>query len=82
MVFAGSTTVFGDMETAGKLLQPVYLQEAIDMVHEYANTCVESSASIEDCANLGGNVHVASITKYGFSWVIEPIEDETEKAVS
>lgn len=81
MVFAGSTMVYGDMQIAGKLSQPMCLQEAIDMVKEYAMTCVENNTTIEDCTNLGGDVHVASVTKEGFSWVIEPIIDRTEKEV-
>jgi hypothetical protein len=72
MVFAGSTTVYGDMQIAGKLFQPVYLKEAIGMVHEYAQMCIENNTIIEDCTNLGGHIHVATITKEGFSWVIEP----------
>jgi hypothetical protein len=74
MVFSGSTTVYGDMEVAEKLSQPLNLREATSMVHEYAQTCVTGSASIEDCSNLGGHIHVATITKEGFSWVIEPIK--------
>jgi hypothetical protein len=74
MVFAGSTIVYGDMQIAGKLSQPTCLQEAVNMVHEYAKTCVESNASVEDCSSLGGHVHVASIKKDGFSWVVEPIK--------
>jgi hypothetical protein len=72
MVFAGSTTVYADMQVAGKLYQPVNLQEAIHMVHEYAQTCVESSGIIPDCANLRGHVHVATVTKEGFTWIEKP----------
>jgi hypothetical protein len=72
MVFAGSTTVYGDMQIAGKLLQPLNLQEAIRMVHEYAQICVASNESIADCANLKGDIHVATITKEKFTWIIEP----------
>jgi hypothetical protein len=73
IVFAGSTTVYGDMQVAGKLFQPLSLQEAIDMVREYAQTCVESSKSVEDCSNLGGHIHVATVTKDGFKWIVPPI---------
>lgn len=73
MVFAGSNTVYGDMQIAGKLSQPLNLQEAIRMVHEYAQTCIESNTILEDCANLRGHIHVAFVTNEGFSWAIEPI---------
>jgi hypothetical protein len=72
MVFAGSNTVYGDMQTAGKLSQPLSLQEAIDMVHEYASTCIENNTSIEDCANFKGHIHLATVMKGGFEWKIEP----------
>ncbi|MGB0064833.1 MAG: hypothetical protein WBP85_10355 [Terracidiphilus sp.] len=72
MIFAGSNTVYGDMQIAGKLFQPIDLSEATRMVHEYAQTCVDSNASIPDCANFGGHIHVATVTKEGFSWAIAP----------
>jgi len=79
MVFAGSTIVYGDMQIAGKLSQPTCLQEAVNMVHEYAKTCVESNASVEDCSSLGGHVHVASIKKDGFSWVVERLNIRSKR---
>lgn len=75
LLFAGSNTVFEQMQTAGKLFQPLYLSEAIDMVRTYVQTCVDSNASIPDCANFGGHIHVVTVTKDGFSWAIPPIED-------
>ena len=72
MVFAGSNTVYGDMQIAGKLFQPMYLKEAIGMVQEYAQMCIENNTAIEDCTNLGGHIHVATITKEGFTWIKEP----------
>jgi hypothetical protein len=63
----------GEMYVSGKLKPPYYLKEAIDMVQEYAEMCIASNASIPDCKNLKGHIHVASIEKGGFTWVIEPI---------
>jgi len=70
--FAGSPTMCEKMEASGKLFQPTNLPEAITAVHEYAKTCVESQASVPDCREFGGTVHVATVTKNGFAWVIEP----------
>jgi hypothetical protein len=71
--FAGSKTICRQMKDARKLSQPLNLSEAISAVHTYAKTCVESKESVPDCKNFGGTVHVATVTKSGFSWVIEPI---------
>jgi hypothetical protein len=70
--FAGSKTISKQMKDAGKLSQPVRLSEAIRAVHEYAKTCVESREIVPDCKNFGGTVHVATVTKEGFAWKIEP----------
>jgi hypothetical protein len=70
--FAGSKTVCKQMKESGKLSQPLNLSEAVTAVHEYANTCVESQWSVPDCREFGGTVHVATVTKDGFVWIIEP----------
>jgi hypothetical protein len=80
--FAGSKTICKQMKDEGKLSQPVRLSEAITAVHEYAKTCVESKASVPDCREFGGTVHVATVTKDGFSWVVEPANSQCEKGVS
>ncbi len=70
--FAGSKTICKQMKDTGKLSQPLYLSEAISEVHKYAKTCVESKESVPDCKYFGETVHVATVTKSGFSWIIEP----------
>ena len=60
------------MKASGKLFQPIDLPEAINAVHAYAKTCVESQASVPDCKNFRGTVHVATVTKGGFNWIIKP----------
>lgn len=72
-VFAGSPTVATDMRRSGLLSQPSDLSEAAEMVRRYAQTCVDNSRVIPDCNNLGGHVHVATVTPEGFSWVIAPL---------
>lgn len=70
--FSGSKTICEHMKKTGKLFQPINMPEAISAVHEYAKTCVGSRANTPECRNLGGTIHVATVTKSGFAWVIEP----------
>ncbi len=72
ILFAGSKTIYGDMQIAGKISPPFYLNEAVKMVSEYAQMCIENSTVIEDCGNLRGDVHVATITKEKLTWIREP----------
>lgn len=70
--FSGSKTICKRMKESGKLSQPLDLSEAVTAVHEYAKTCVESQASVPDCREFGGTVHIATVTNNGFTWIIEP----------
>jgi hypothetical protein len=70
-VFAGSETVLRQMQESGTLSQPLYLSEAVQMVNIYGQTCVANNTTIADCSNLGGHVHVATISKDGFAWAEE-----------
>jgi hypothetical protein len=77
-VFAGSSTVRKQMQDSGALRQPLDLSEAINAVYTYTKTCVESRGSVLDCKNLGGHIHVAAVTREGFSWDIEPIREKEQ----
>jgi hypothetical protein len=71
-VFAGSPTISKQMQNSGRLRQPLYLSEAISAVHTYAKTCVENQASVADCQNFGGTIHIATVTKEEFTWIEKP----------
>lgn len=70
--FCGSHTVCDQMQRGGKLTQPLYLSECISSVQTYAETCIQSRGTITDCQNFGGTVHIATVTKEGFTWIKEP----------
>jgi hypothetical protein len=46
---------------------------AAKSVREYTQDCVDQSFTVPDCASFGGHIHVATVTRDGFSWVIPPI---------
>jgi hypothetical protein len=72
--FAGSNTICKQMMESGKLSQPWNLEEAINAVRSYAEACVNGQASVPDCRYFGGHIHVATVTKDGFEWIVAPIK--------
>ncbi len=70
--FVGSETIRAEMEAKGTLSQPLYLRDAVNSVEIFAETCVASRERVLDCANFGGTVHVATLTKEGFTWIRKP----------
>jgi len=69
LLLSGSATLFRAFQGPGN----TSLQIATSNAGRYAQDCVDNRDTVSDCASFGGYVHVANVTKDGFSWVIPPI---------
>lgn len=67
-ILSGSPTLF-ERETR----EISTLQDAIEVARDYTQRCVDNQDVIPDCAGFAGHVHVAALTRFGFSWVIPPV---------
>jgi hypothetical protein len=70
------TRIFSGAES----ILPAYVNprtrgEAIDFVRNYIQECIDSAAP--DCQ--GGHLHIAEVTRGGFSWVIPPTATREKK---
>lgn len=70
--FCGSPTIREQMRSEGQLKPAYNLSEAIQSVETYADTCVAGRGNVDDCKHFGETVHIATITKEGFTWIKEP----------
>jgi len=69
-IFSGSPTVWYQQ------LQPVVsapdsLREAESQAGQYLRLCIEKQDQLEECRDIGGNVHIAAVTPQGFHWLVQ-----------
>lgn len=74
VISSGSELVLDDLKREGLLYQPESLSDGLDLVHFYISECIRHNKDYEDCAGIGGHIHIATATPEGFAWQIEPLK--------
>ncbi len=72
-VHSGSTEALAIYKAAHGC-PPDTLQEAAVWAREYISLCASRRGSDPACEEIGGHIHIASITPAGFKWMIPPLE--------
>ncbi len=73
-IVSGSIAVHDAMVDAGVMVPPVTLADGAELIRRYVQTCVDNNGSCHECSDIGGHVHVATVTPQGFEWKISPLE--------
>jgi hypothetical protein len=50
------------------------LDEAVRWIRKYIQACIDSRNKYDDCAEIGGHIHIAIITPEKFEWAIPPLK--------
>jgi hypothetical protein len=69
-VFSGSNMIFNRFRP--RLRRPDTLEEAIALVRDYIQSCIDNRGHDKECEDIGGHIHIAALTPDGFRWVIAP----------
>jgi len=58
-----------------KGIPPATLSEAEELVRNYIQACIDNQSRDEECRQIGGQPHVATISpEHGFEWVTPPLQ--------
>jgi len=52
---------------------PETLGQATALIRDYIQGCIDNRNQDKECEDIGGHIHIASITSRGFRWIIPPI---------
>ena len=70
-IFSGSAKSFDDYRS--KIVEPLSLRAAADLVCWYLELCIANQRQFDDCKNIGGHIHIATMTPNNFEWTVAPI---------
>jgi len=58
-----------------KGMPPATLSEATELVRNYIQACIDNQSRDDECRQIGGQPHVATISpEHGFEWVTPPLK--------
>jgi hypothetical protein len=69
-LFSGSVKVWEELPPTIEI--PKDIKEATNKVRNYIQACIDKRNHYPDCADIGGHIHIASVTPYKFEWVDPP----------
>jgi hypothetical protein len=55
-----------------KVQAPKHLAEAANLVRRYLEDCIANRNRYQDCKDIDGHIHMASLTPRGFRWIEPP----------
>lgn len=73
-IASGSRAVYEALGRNKSCVPPGGLLEGRKMAHNYIWTCVHNNTRSEECAGIGGRIHIGAISQEGFKWCIPPLE--------
>jgi hypothetical protein len=70
-IYSGSKDTYKEVEPTH--FMPEFLADAEKLIYEYIGACISNQSRFEDCADIGGHIHMAQITPKGCQWIIPPV---------
>jgi hypothetical protein len=72
-IFSGSVKTYNEVEPTH--FKPRSLQEAQALIRSYIQACIDNQAKFDDCKDIGGHIHIASVTPRKIEWIIPPMHE-------